>query len=52
MAMAISNIPVLTGKEAERFILLAKQAEKERGSIDFSKEREMFRKMLERSQNK
>ena len=46
MAMAISNIPVLTGKEAERFVQLAKQAEKERGSIIFSREREIFRKML------
>lgn len=52
MAMAISNIPVLTGKEAERFIQLAKQAEKERGTIDFSKEREKFRGILERSKNK
>lgn len=52
MAMAISNIPVLKGEAAERFVQLAKQAEKERGSIDFSKEREMFRKMLKKSQNK
>lgn len=52
MAMAISNIPVLTGEAAERFIRLAKQAEKERGTIDFSKEREKFRKILERSKNK
>jgi len=51
MAMAISNIPVLTGEEAERFVLLAKQAEKERGSINFSKEREAFRKMLEKKSN-
>lgn len=52
MAMAISNIPVLKGEVAERFVLLAKQAEKERGSIDFSKERKMFRKILQRSVNK
>lgn len=52
MAMAISNIPVLTGEAAERFVQLAKQAEKERGSIDFSKQREMFRKILEKSQRK
>lgn len=52
MAIAISNIPVLTGEEAERFIQLAKQAEKERGSIDFSKEREIFRKMIEKKSNK
>lgn len=52
MAMAISNIPVLTGEAAERFVQLAKQAEKERGTIDFSKQREMFRKMMERSRRK
>ena len=52
MAMAISNIPVLTGEVAERFIQMAKQAEKERGTIDFSKQREMFRKMMERSRRK
>lgn len=52
MAMAISNIPVLTGEAAERFVQLAKQAEKERGSIDFSKHRELFRKILEKSQRK
>lgn len=52
MAMTISNIPVLRGKEAERFIQLAKQAERERGSIDFSKERELFRKILKNNQNK
>ena len=51
MAMAISNIPVLKGEEAERFVLMAKQAEKERGSINFSKEREAFRKMLEKKSN-
>jgi len=52
MAMAISNIPVLTGEVAERFIQQAKQAEKERGTIDFSKQREMFRKIMERSHRK
>ena len=50
--MAISNIPVLTGEVAERFILLAKKAEKERGSIDFSKQREAFRKIIEKSKSK
>ena len=50
--MAISNIPVLTGEAAERFVKLAKRAERERGSIDFSKKREMYRKILTHSQNK
>lgn len=52
MAMTISNIPVLTGEAAERFVRLAEQAEKERGIIDFSKEREVFKKMLKQNKNK
>ena len=47
--MAISNIPVLRGEVADRFIEMAKQAEKERATIDFTKKREMFRRMLERA---
>ncbi len=49
MAIAISNIPVLRGEVADRFIEMAKQAEKERATIDFAKKREMFRRMLERA---
>ena len=52
MAMAISNIPVLTGTAAERFVKLAKQAGKERGSIDFSKKREMYRRLFTHNKNK
>ena len=37
MALAISNIPVLKGELAEEFIRKAKEAEKEKGSIDCSK---------------
>ena len=43
MALAISNIPVLTGEAAERFLLMAEEAERNRGCIDFSKEREEWR---------
>ena len=43
MALAISNIPVLTGEAAERFVRMAEEAERNRGWIDFSKEREEWR---------
>lgn len=46
MAMAINNIPVLKGKEAEEFIRKAKKAEKERGTIDFSKQRAIMKTIL------
>ncbi|MBR5846969.1 MAG: hypothetical protein IKY72_04140 [Bacteroidaceae bacterium] len=46
--MAISSIPVLRGEVADCFIEMARQAEKERATIDFAKKREMFRRMLER----
>lgn len=46
MAMAINNIPVLKGKVAENFIRKAKQAEKERGTIDFSKQRAAMKAIL------
>lgn len=36
MAMAISNILVLKGEVEDRFIEMAKQAEKERATIDFA----------------
>ncbi|MCQ2395706.1 MAG: hypothetical protein MJ249_15610 [Kiritimatiellae bacterium] len=36
MALAISNIPVLSGEVAERFVLAAEEAERNRGCIDFS----------------
>ena len=47
MAIAISNIPVLKGKEAEDFIMKAQEAEVERGSIDFSQQRNTMQKILE-----
>lgn len=41
MALAISNIPVLTGEVAEEFVRRAEEAERNRGCIDFSREHEM-----------
>ena len=43
MALAISNIPVLTGDAAERFVQMAEEAERNRRCIDSSKEREGWR---------
>lgn len=40
MALAISNIPVLTGEVAERFVQQAEENYRHRGSIDFSRQRE------------
>ena len=50
MAIAISNIPVLKGKEAEDFIKKAEDAELERGTIDFSEQRLAMKKILERAE--
>ena len=36
MALAISNIPILTGAAAATFVENAKAAEENRGSVDFS----------------
>ena len=47
MAIAISNIPVLKGKEAESFVKKAQEAEVERSSIDFSQQRITMQKILE-----
>lgn len=38
MALAISNIPVLTDEVAYEFVSAAKAAERNRGSVDFSKQ--------------
>lgn len=40
MALAISNIPVLTGEVAEEFVRRAEEAERNRSCIDFSHEHE------------
>lgn len=38
MAMTIKEIPVLEGKEAERFMKKAEKAYKNRGKVDYSKQ--------------
>ena len=43
MALAISNIPVLSGEAAVRFIRTAEENARNRGRIDFSAEREVWR---------
>ena len=42
MALAIGNIPVLTGEVAEEFVRRAEEAERNRGCIDFSREHEVI----------
>lgn len=37
MALAISNIPILTGAAAATFVENAKAAEENRSSVDFSR---------------
>ena len=43
MALAISNIPVLSGEVAARFVRTAEKNARNRGCIDFSAEREVWR---------
>ena len=43
MALAISNIPVLSGDAAIRFVRTAEENARNRGSVDFSAKREMWR---------
>lgn len=43
MALAISNIPILTGKVAENFVRKANEAEQNKGSIDFSEQRNLWK---------
>ncbi len=49
MALAISNIPVLRGKVADTFVRKAKDAEKEKGTIDLSRQREEMKEILAKS---
>ena len=46
MALAISGIPMLTGKEALAFRKKAEEAKKRRGSIDFTKQRAEMKAIL------
>lgn len=38
MSVPISNIPILTGEAAESFVKNAEEAERNRGSIDFTRQ--------------
>jgi len=49
MAIPIRGIPVLEGEVAERFERERLKAERERGTIDISADREAFRKIIRRS---
>lgn len=46
MAMAISNVPVLTGKAAEVFVQKAEKAMRRRGTVDFSKQKAEMKAIL------
>ena len=46
MAMAINNVPVLTGDAAEAFVRKADDAMKHRGSIDFTEQRAEMKLIL------
>lgn len=49
MAVYIKPIPVLTGKVAEKFEKAARESEAKRGTVDFSKEVEMVKHILAKS---
>jgi hypothetical protein len=49
MALAISTVPVLTGKAAKRFTEKMKASEQKRGSVDFSKQIAKARKILSKA---
>lgn len=44
MAVYIKPIPTLTGKVAEKFEKIARENEKKRGTVDFSREVEMTKR--------
>lgn len=49
MAIYIKPIPTLTGRVAERFEKAARESEARRGTVDFSREVEMTKRILKRS---
>jgi hypothetical protein len=49
MALPIRNIPVLEGEVAERFLREARKVEKNPHTIDFSKQMEKSRAIIEKS---
>ena len=52
MATPIRPIPILTGDDALRFIQSADDAERNPKRIDFSKQREKCRKIIEKARSK
>jgi hypothetical protein len=49
MAIVIKSIPTLNGKDAERFIQAANKAESKPATVDFSKQAQIARKILEKA---
>lgn len=49
MAIAISNISVLDAKVTEEFVQRSQEAEKKKGTIDFSEQRVAMQEILERA---
>lgn len=49
MARKIRSVPVLHGKEADRFIKKADEALKLKGTIDFSKQARICQKIISKS---
>jgi hypothetical protein len=53
MAIPIQTIPILTGKQAKRFLEIARKNEAEKaGTLDFSEHFSMVKRILSRSKNK
>lgn len=46
MALQIASVPVLSGEAADRFDERMAESEKKRGSIDFSRQIEMARRIV------
>lgn len=49
MALAIANIPVLEGVEAENFVRMAHENEKKRGSVDMTDAIKTMREILKKA---
>lgn len=48
MALQIASVPVLSGEAADRFDERMAESEKKRGSVDFSKQIQMARRIVEK----
>ncbi len=46
MALQIASVPVLSGEAADRFEKRMAESEKKRGSVDFSKQIDMARRIV------